>query len=106
MKEVDVGLVIVFYFGLTLLILALLYLRNWAAQADWAPKSFWLPSAGVLALTMVAMFAAMAVHFRLFGEYVQALENEWVRLVVAFGPIIWMGIVAACYNRLFGQGLR
>ena len=92
-----------FYAALTVTTLTLLYIRNRLSRSTFGGRWFGLPLVGILWLLVATAFAGVFVHDYWFGEFSRAIENEWLQAVYVIGPLIWVGVIAAFYNRLFGR---
>jgi hypothetical protein len=93
-----------FYAGLTALVLLALYARDLIARPAWGSRWFGLPSIIVFLLSVAAIFWAFFLHADLFRETVLTIDNEWIRFVYTFGPILWALVIALCHDELLGRG--
>jgi hypothetical protein len=91
---------VAFYAGFTVVTLILVHLQARLSESEWGSKWLGLPALALFLLTLIAVFGGFFLHNNWFGESYDAIENRWLQMAYAFGPIIWASVVVACYQGL------
>jgi hypothetical protein len=92
-----------FYGGLTAVIAALLLLRNRLSKSLFGSRFWGVPLVTFHLLIVAAAFGAVFLQDQWFRELAASVSAKSIGLLVVFGPMIWVGIVAACFNRFVGR---
>ena len=66
---------------------------------EWLLLPHFLMSAAYL-LTMVIM------HGVIFRSRIESVQHEWLQLALVLWPLLWLGLVAAFYQRRYKQAAK